>query len=121
MQRLQSIPSEKGRTCWFSHPSASAFTLSFPGAPGRGIPGDRSLIESSSGSRRSDIHLLYAARALRGLDDGSVIILPVYLAAVGYGSFAIDTVAAAALLGPAALASSRGGTICANFCSSLPA
>jgi MFS family permease len=50
------------------------------------------------------INLLYAARALRGFGDGfAVIILPAYLSALGYDSFAIGLVATAALLGSAAL------------------
>jgi MFS family permease len=62
------------------------------------------LIESFSGAWRRDVPLLYAARALRGFGDGfAVIILPAYLAALGYGSFAIGVVAGAALLGSAVL------------------
>jgi MFS family permease len=50
------------------------------------------------------VNLLFTARALRGFGDGfAAIILPAYLAAIGYGSFAIGIVAAAALLGSAAL------------------
>jgi MFS family permease len=53
---------------------------------------------------RPGINLLYAARALRGFGDGfAVIILPVYLSALGYDSFSIGLVAAAALLGSAML------------------
>jgi MFS family permease len=53
---------------------------------------------------RAGINLLLAARALRGFGDGfAAIILPAYLSAVGYGAFAIGLVAAAALLGSAAL------------------
>jgi MFS family permease len=55
-------------------------------------------------SRRADINLLYAARALRGFGDGfAVIILPAYLTALGYDSLRIGIVAAAALLGSAVL------------------
>jgi len=50
-----------------------------------------------------DILLLYAARGLRGFGDGfAIILLPVYLSALGYGPVAIGVVATAALLGSAA-------------------
>jgi MFS family permease len=63
-----------------------------------------SLSVARATGRRSAVNLLFAARALRGFGDGfAVIILPAYLAAIGYGSFAIGIVAAAALLGSAAL------------------
>src|SRR6476620_5309766 len=49
------------------------------------------------------IPLLYAARALRGFGDGfAVILLPVYLSALGYGPVEVGIVATAALLGSAA-------------------
>src|SRR5437868_4960089 len=49
------------------------------------------------------ILLLYAARALRGFGDGfAIILLPVYLSALGYGPVEIGIVATAALLGSAA-------------------
>ena len=49
------------------------------------------------------IWLLYAARALRGFGDGfAIILLPVYLSALGYGPVEIGFVATAALLGSAA-------------------
>jgi MFS family permease len=49
------------------------------------------------------ILLLYAARGLRGFGDGfAIILLPVYLSALGYGPVAIGAVATAALLGSAA-------------------
>jgi MFS family permease len=52
----------------------------------------------------SDIRCLYAARALRGLGDGfAIIILPVYLSAVGFSPQQIGIVASASLLGTAAL------------------
>jgi len=55
-------------------------------------------------SGRALVNLLFTARALRGFGDGfAAIILPAYLAAIGYGSLAIGIVAAAALLGSAAL------------------
>ncbi|TMJ05396.1 MAG: MFS transporter [Alphaproteobacteria bacterium] len=51
----------------------------------------------------SSIALLYAARALRGFGDGfAIILLPVYLSALGYGPAEIGIVATAALLGSAA-------------------
>ena len=52
----------------------------------------------------SDILLLYAARALRGFGDGfAIIVLPAYLAAIGFNAAKIGLVAAAALLGTAML------------------
>ncbi|MEA2879403.1 MAG: hypothetical protein QOF14_4599 [Hyphomicrobiales bacterium] len=51
----------------------------------------------------STIWLLYAARALRGFGDGfAIILLPVYLSALGYGPAEVGIVATAALLGSAA-------------------
>jgi MFS family permease len=51
-----------------------------------------------------DILCLYAARALRGFGDGfAIIILPVYLSAVGFSPQAIGIVASASLLGTAVL------------------
>ena len=39
---------------------------------------------------RSDIVLLFAARAVRGFGDGfAIIILPAYLTAIGYSPFQI--------------------------------
>lgn len=53
---------------------------------------------------RSDIFHLYAARALRGFGDGfAVIILPVYLLAIGLSPQQVGIVASASLLGTAAL------------------
>ncbi len=53
---------------------------------------------------RSSLLLLYAARALRGFGDGfAVIVLPVYLAAIGFNAAQIGLVATAALLGTAVL------------------
>jgi MFS family permease len=53
---------------------------------------------------RSDILYLYAARAARGLGDGfAAIVLPSYLIEIGFNPFEIGVVAAAALLGSAAL------------------
>jgi MFS family permease len=54
--------------------------------------------------RPSDVHLLYAARAARGFGGGfAIIILPAYLAELGFGPFQIGIVASAALLGTAAV------------------
>jgi len=54
--------------------------------------------------RRSDVFYLYAARAMRGLGDGfAAIILPAYLIEIGFDPFKIGLVAAAALLGSAAM------------------
>src|SRR4051812_14013073 len=51
-----------------------------------------------------DIVCLYGARALRGFGDGfAIIILPVYLSAVGFSPQQIGLVASASLLGTAAL------------------
>jgi len=53
-------------------------------------------------SPRSDIFLLYCARAARGFGDGfAVIILPAYLSAIGATTTEIGFVAAASLLGTA--------------------
>jgi MFS family permease len=53
---------------------------------------------------RPDIHYLYAARALRGFGDGfAIIILPVYLLAIGLSPQQVGVVASASLLGTAAL------------------
>jgi MFS family permease len=53
---------------------------------------------------RQDIFYLYAARALRGFGDGfAVIILPVYLLAIGLSPQQVGIVASASLLGTAAL------------------
>src|ERR1044071_3663446 len=52
---------------------------------------------------RADVVSLYAARAARGFGDGfAAIILPAYLLELGFDSFQIGLVAAAALLGSAA-------------------
>jgi MFS family permease len=50
----------------------------------------------------SNIFLLYAARALRGFGDGfAIIVLPAYMAAIGFNAAQIGLVAAAALFGTA--------------------
>src|SRR3954463_2227235 len=51
-----------------------------------------------------DILCVYGARALRGFGDGfAILILPVYLTAIGFSPFEIGIVASASLLGTAAL------------------
>ena len=58
----------------------------------------------STPSVRSDLHVLYAARGVRGLGDGfAVIILPAYLTAIGFGPFQIGIIATVALLGSSLL------------------
>jgi MFS family permease len=53
---------------------------------------------------RSNVALLYAARAVRGFGDGfAVIILPAYLTELGFGSLQIGVVATSALLGTAVM------------------
>jgi MFS family permease len=53
---------------------------------------------------RSSFLLLYGARALRGFGDGfAAIVLPVYLATIGFDPAQIGLIAAAALLGTAIL------------------
>ena len=59
-----------------------------------------------------NILILYAARALRGFGDGfAIILLPVYLAALGYGPVETGFVATAALLGSAAMTLAVGGLV----------
>jgi MFS family permease len=51
---------------------------------------------------RSEVALLYAARAARGFGDGfAVIVLPAYLSEIGFSPFQIGLAAAVALLGSA--------------------
>jgi MFS family permease len=58
----------------------------------------------SSTKTPPDILCLYGARALRGFGDGfAIIILPVYLSAIGFSTPQIGIVASASLLGTAAL------------------
>ena len=53
---------------------------------------------------KSDILLLYAARALRGFGDGfAIIVLPAYLTAIGFSPVQIGIVASASLFGTALL------------------
>jgi MFS family permease len=59
---------------------------------------------SARRSTRSDIAVLLAARGLRGFGDGfAIIILPVYLSAIGFTTAQIGIVATASLLGTAVL------------------
>src|SRR6266850_2675064 len=59
--------------------------------------------------RPADIFILYAARALRGFGDGfAVVLLPVYLSALGFGPVETGIVATAALLGSAATTLAAG-------------
>jgi hypothetical protein len=51
---------------------------------------------------KSDIHLLYAARGLRGVGDGfAVVILPAYLSALGFTPVQIGFIATVSLFGTA--------------------
>src|ERR1700692_3231236 len=60
--------------------------------------------DETSVNPQSDIFHLYAARALRGFGDGfAVIILPVYLLAIGLTPQQVGMVASSSLLGTAAL------------------
>jgi MFS family permease len=53
---------------------------------------------------RPDIHLLYAARGLRGFGDGfAVVVLPAYLSAIGLTPIQIGFIATVSLLGTALL------------------
>jgi MFS family permease len=55
-------------------------------------------------TRRTDIHLLYAARCLRGFGDGfAVVILPAYLTAIGFSPVQVGFVATVSLFGTAVL------------------
>jgi MFS family permease len=59
---------------------------------------------STTRSTRIDIALLFIARGVRGLGDGfAIIILPVYLAAIGFTSVEIGLIVSASLLGTALL------------------
>ena len=54
----------------------------------------------SSAKTLPDILCLYGARALRGFGDGfAILILPVYLSAIGFSPQQIGIVASASLLG----------------------
>jgi MFS family permease len=65
---------------------------------------DPSMTPVASMKTPPDIVCLYGARALRGFGDGfAIIILPVYLSAIGLSPQQIGIVASASLLGTAAL------------------
>jgi len=60
-------------------------------------------LDPTSTKLHRDLVRLYAARAARGFGDGfAVIVLPAYLAELGYGAYQIGLVATAALIGTAA-------------------
>jgi len=62
------------------------------------------MTDFASTRTRPDVYYLYAARALRGFGDGfAIIILPVYLLAIGLSAQQVGIVASASLLGTAAL------------------
>src|SRR5262245_33997852 len=62
------------------------------------------LAETTAMTFRSQLNLLYAARAVRGFGDGfAVIILPVYLSAIGMTTVEIGFVSTAALAGSSLL------------------
>ena len=53
---------------------------------------------------RSDLSILYSARGVRGFGDGfAIVLLPAYLSATGFSPTQIGFIAAASLLGTAAL------------------
>src|SRR3954468_18311604 len=65
---------------------------------------DAPALASAAMKTPPDILCLYGARALRGFGDGfAILILPVYLTAIGFSPFEIGIVASASLLGTAAL------------------
>ena len=65
---------------------------------------DTPALTSSAMKTAPDILCLYGARALRGFGDGfAILILPVYLTAIGFSPLEIGVVASASLLGTAAL------------------
>jgi MFS family permease len=73
-------------------------------APFAAVDGDQDQSEGNTLNSRSSFLLLYSARALRGFGDGfATIVLPVYLAKIGFGAAQIGLVAATALLGTAIL------------------
>ena len=68
------------------------------------FPAARNADQIADVKRTSDTFYLYAARAARGFGDGfAAIILPAYLIEIGFNPFEVGLVAAAALLGSAAL------------------
>src|SRR3954451_23191608 len=74
--------------------------LAYPSPP----VADPAMTLSSPSRTPPDILCLYGARALRGFGDGfAILILPVYLSAIGFSPQQIGLVASASLLGTAAL------------------
>src|SRR5213078_1790247 len=70
---------------------------------------NRGVLERLRLAGGADIVNLYAARAARGFGDGfAAIILPAYLIEIGLNPFQVGVVAAAALLGSAALTLTMG-------------
>jgi MFS family permease len=58
----------------------------------------------ASPTLRPEVRILYAARGVRGFGDGfAIIVLPAYLAAIGYSPAQIGLVAAASLFGTAVM------------------
>src|SRR6202171_5289438 len=79
---------------------SQALSRSFCG--GETCPAEMTVFSSTK--TPPDILCLYGARALRGFGDGfAIIILPVYLSAIGFSPQLIGIVASASLLGTAAL------------------
>src|SRR3954467_3385912 len=65
---------------------------------------DAAPLTSTGMKTAPDILCLYGARALRGFGDGfAILILPVYLTAIGFSPQQVGMVASASLLGTAAL------------------
>jgi MFS family permease len=70
----------------------------------RAIEGLRMDLKPTGMAAMAATNRLYAARALRGFGDGfAIIILPAYLTVLGHDAAAVGVVAAASLLGTAAL------------------
>jgi MFS family permease len=70
----------------------------------RAIEGLRVDLKPTAVTATAGIGGLYAARALRGFGDGfATIILPIYMTVLGHDAAAVGVVAAASLLGTAAL------------------
>jgi len=77
-------------------------------------------IAAASAGGRSEVALLYAARAARGFGDGfAVIVLPAYLSEIGFSPFQIGLAAAVALLGSAVVTLAVGVLAAGRDLSSL--
>ncbi len=62
------------------------------------------MTELETPTRQADIRILLAGRGLRGFGDGfAIIVLPVYLSAIGFTTAQIGIIAATSLLGSAVL------------------